>query len=78
MDDENTCVRALRDKLEAGLLATCPDARVNGDRENRLSNTLNISFEYIEGEAMLYHLSDLGICASFGVGLCGRFRNRPM
>lgn len=66
MDDENTRVRALRDRLEAGLLATCPDARVNGDRVNRLPNTLNISFEYIEGEAMLYHLSDLGICASSG------------
>ncbi len=59
-------VAALRDKLEAGLLATCPDSSVNGDRNNRVANTLNISFSYIEGEAMLYHLSDLGICASSG------------
>lgn len=56
----------LRDKLEAGLLATCPDSRVNGARDCRVSNTLNISFEYIEGESVLYHLSDLGICASSG------------
>ncbi|MBQ7188381.1 MAG: cysteine desulfurase NifS [Kiritimatiellae bacterium] len=58
--------RRLRDKLEKGLLETCPDARVNGDPENRLANTLNISFEYIEGEAITYHMSDLGICVSTG------------
>ena len=57
---------ALRDRLEAGLLATCPDARVNGDRVNRLPNTANISFEYIEGESILYMLSDVGIAASSG------------
>jgi len=56
----------LRDKLENGLVATCPDTRVNGDPENRLPNTTNISFEFIEGEAILYHISDLGICASTG------------
>lgn len=59
-------IRALRDKLETGLLATCPDSRVNGCRTNRVANTLNISFEYIEGESVLYHLSDRGICASSG------------
>jgi cysteine desulfurase len=64
--EEEHRVAALRDKLEAGLLATCPDSRVNGDRRNRLPNTLNISFEYIEGEAILYHMSDLGICAASG------------
>ncbi|MBR0197440.1 MAG: cysteine desulfurase NifS [Kiritimatiellae bacterium] len=57
---------AMRDRLQAGLLAKCPDAIVNGDIENRLSNTLNISFKYIEGEAIAYHLSDLGICVSTG------------
>ncbi len=64
--EESTRVAALRDRLEAGLLATCPDTRVNGDPRHRLPNTLNISFEFIEGEAILYHLSDLGICASSG------------
>jgi cysteine desulfurase len=57
---------ALRDRLESGLLATCPDSRVNGDRANRMPNTTNISFEYIEGESILYHLSDLGVAASSG------------
>ena len=66
MDAEIAQLTAMRDRLEAGLVAKCPDVRVNGDRENRLANTLNISFEYIEGEAIAYHLSDLGICVSTG------------
>ena len=66
MADEEKKLTALRDRLEAGILAKCPNVRVNGDRENRLPNTLNVSFEYIEGEAIAYHLSDLGICISTG------------
>ncbi len=66
MEDELTRVAALRDRLEQGLLESCPDASVNGDRRHRLPNTSNMSFEYIEGEAILYHLSDAGICASSG------------
>lgn len=66
LDEENTRVRALRDRLEEGLLRLCPDARVNGDRENRLPNTANVSFEYIEGEAILLLLDREGICASSG------------
>lgn len=66
MEDENTRVRALRDKLESAILARCPDSRINGDPENRLPNTTNISFEYIEGEAILLMLDRFGICASSG------------
>jgi cysteine desulfurase len=66
LDDENTRVKALRDRLEAGLLKSCPDARVNGDPTHRLPNTTNISFEYIEGEAILLLLDQEGICASSG------------
>ena len=66
MADEEKKLTALRDRLEAGIVAKCPNVRVNGDRENRLPNTLNVSFEYIEGEAIAYHLSDLGICISTG------------
>ena len=66
MADEAVRLTALRDRLEAGILATCPNVRVNGDKANRLPNTLNVSFEYIEGEAIAYHLSDLGICISTG------------
>ena len=66
MEAENRHIAHLRDKLESGLLASCPDARVNGDTRSRLPNTSNMSFEYIEGESILMHLSDLGICASTG------------
>ena len=66
MAKEAVAVAAMRDRLEAGLLAACPNVRVNGDPSRRLPNTLNVSFEYIEGEAIAYHLSDLGICISTG------------
>ncbi|MEI8120928.1 MAG: cysteine desulfurase NifS [bacterium] len=66
MATEMTQVATLRNRLEAGLLATCPDTCVNGDRVNRLPNTANISFEYIEGESILYMMSDVGIAASSG------------
>ncbi len=66
IEEENSRVKALRDRLEEGLLKSCPDARINGDRENRLPNTTNISFEYIEGEAILLLLDQEGICASSG------------
>ena len=66
MEEERTRVAALRDRLEKGILETCPDVRVNGDRANRLPNTLNVSFEYVEGEAILLMLDEVGICASSG------------
>ena len=66
LDDEQTRVRALRDKLEKALLASCPDAKLNGHPEHRLPNTTNISFEYIEGESILLMLDEYGICASSG------------
>ncbi|MDZ8120392.1 cysteine desulfurase NifS [Pontiella agarivorans] len=58
--------RKLRDRLEEGILATCKGAQVNGDPSNRLPNTTNISFEYVEGEAILLMMDDQGICASTG------------
>jgi cysteine desulfurase len=66
MEDENTRVRRLRDKLESRILETCPDSRVNGDTESRLPNTTNISFEFVEGEAILLLLDRHGVCASSG------------
>ena len=63
--DEVERIKRLRDKLQEELLKL-PDARLNGSLTKRLPNTLNISFEFIEGEALLYHLSDAGICASSG------------
>ena len=66
LEVENGKVKALRDKLEKSILTKCPDCRLNGDPENRLPNTSNISFEYIEGEAILLMLDKYGICASSG------------
>jgi cysteine desulfurase len=66
LSEENTRIKALRDYLEAKLLEKIPNTLVNGDRRNRLPNTVSVSFEYVEGESILLLLSDLGICASSG------------
>lgn len=63
---ENSEVRRLRDKLEKGLLTQISHAFVTGDPSNRLPNTCNIAFEYIEGEAILLLLNKMGIAASSG------------
>lgn len=66
MNEENTRVKALRDKLEAEILNRVPNTRINGDRTGRTPNTTNISFEFVEGEAILLLLDEHGICASSG------------
>jgi cysteine desulfurase len=66
MELENTQVKALRDKLETAVIKKCGACRINGDPENRLPNTTNISFELIEGESILLMLDQFGICASSG------------
>lgn len=66
LDKEATYLKGLRNRLENTLLKHCPDAMVNGDTVNRLPNTSNISFEYIEGEAILLRLNEYNICASSG------------
>ena len=66
MDAENRMVLRLRDKLEAEILTRIPNSRVNGTRLYRLPNTTNISFEFVEGEAILLLMDDYGICASSG------------
>lgn len=63
---ELTEVKRLRDKLENGILSKIYNARLNTGIANRVPNTSNIGFEYIEGELILLHLSDIGICASSG------------
>jgi cysteine desulfurase len=57
---------ALRDKLEKNLLERIPHSMVNGDTKHRLPNTTNISYEYVEGEAILLMMNEFGICASSG------------
>ena len=66
LGDENTRVRALRDRLEKTILSTIPNSIRNGAKEARLPNTTNIAFEFVEAEAILLLLDGLGICASSG------------
>ena len=66
LQHEATEVKRLRDKLETGILKSTFNSRLNSSISNRVPNTTNIGIEYIEGELILLHLSDLGICASSG------------
>jgi cysteine desulfurase len=63
---ESERIRNLRDQLEAGLLQSCPDCRINGGGSERLPNTANVAFRYLEGESILVLLDQVGICASTG------------
>lgn len=63
---EDKELRAMRDRLEKALMESCKGAVVNGKNSERLPNTLNISFEFIEGEAILLFLDESGIAASSG------------
>ena len=66
--DQHDRIQILRNRLEDEILATFPNARLNGvaDRAKRLPNTSNISFEYVEGENILALLDQAGICVSTG------------
>lgn len=66
LEDMNSRVRAMRDRLEEGLLQNVPNTLRNGKKDSRLPNTTNVSFEYVEGEAILLMMDQLRICASSG------------
>jgi len=66
MEFENTKVKAMRDRLEEGILKSVSHCFVTGDTNNRLPNTCNIAFEFVEGEAILMLLNKQGIAASSG------------
>ena len=66
MAEEVEYLSMLRDRLEAGLLERIPRIRINGDKASRLPNTSSVSFEFIEGEAILLLMNQFGICASSG------------
>jgi cysteine desulfurase len=65
-EQDEARIADLRDRLEHELVNRIPCVQVNGVGAPRLPNTLNISSHYIEGEGMLYQLSEHGICASSG------------
>ena len=64
--DEDTRVRGLRDRLEKAIEERIPYVEINGRGAPRLPNTLNVSCHGVEGESMLFQLSEFGICASSG------------
>jgi cysteine desulfurase len=59
-------LKSLRDRLESGLLDRCSSSVINGSREHRLPNTLNIAFPGLDGEAILVNLDLEGIACSLG------------
>jgi cysteine desulfurase len=69
-------MRALRDRLEGGLLAAVPRARVNGAGAERLPTTASIAFEGCDSEALLIAMDLEGICASAGAA-CTSGSTRP-
>ena len=66
MAEEVKYLTMLRDRLEDGLLKSIPRIKINGDKSSRLPNTSSVSFEFIEGEAILLLMNQFGICASSG------------
>jgi len=64
--DEQSRVRAMRDLFEEMLLQRLPYLYINGKRDQRLPNTSNIAFDFVEAEAVLMKLDHAGICASSG------------
>lgn len=67
-DDCHAAIETLRNRLEDEILKNVPNARLNGvaDRSKRLPNTSNISFAYVDGQNILMHLDQAGICVSTG------------
>ena len=66
MDKREQEIKTLRDRLEGGLRDAVPQTEVNGHPTERVYNTLNISFKYIEGEALLNMMEMEGIAVSTG------------
>ncbi|HJX14205.1 MAG TPA: cysteine desulfurase family protein [Candidatus Deferrimicrobiaceae bacterium] len=66
MEEEVAVIRRLRDKFENGLFSRIPELVLNGHPAERLPNTVNISFRFVEGEAMLLNLDMMGIACSSG------------
>lgn len=68
LEVEAARIRALRDRLEQGIMQRVPEIKLNGhpDPNLRLPNTLNVSFAYIEGESLLLNFDMKGIAASSG------------
>jgi cysteine desulfurase len=76
MDKEAATLTAYREKLIDGILGRVGDTYLNGHRQQRLPNNVNISFDFIEGESILMYLDSEGICASTG-SACSSSSSKP-
>ena len=65
-DEDTKRMETLRNKLESTIVQNISHVEINGAGAERMPNTLNVAIHYIEGEGILYQLSELGICASSG------------
>ena len=65
-DEDMQRMETLRNKLESAIVQSISHIEINGAGAERMPNTLNVAVHYIEGEGILYQLSELGICASSG------------
>ena len=62
----NRSMLALRNRLEEGIMSSIPNVRLNGHPTKRLPSTLNVSFEFVEGESLVLSLDMEGIAVSSG------------
>lgn len=65
LEEKTERLSAMRDRIQEGLLKI-PGSRFNGDEEHRLPGTVNVSFENIDGESLLFQLDLMGVAASSG------------
>jgi cysteine desulfurase len=65
-NDDMRRIEKLRNKLESAILSSIPSVEVNGAGTERMPNTLNVAVHCIEGEGILYQLSEQKICVSSG------------
>ena len=65
-DEDTKQIKMLRNKLESAIIQNISHVEINGAGTERMPNTLNVAVHYIEGEGILYQLSELSICASSG------------
>lgn len=66
LEENEKRIKELRDYYEESIIEKIPYIKLNGDKNNRLPGTSNISFRFIEGEGLLLNLDLKGICASSG------------
>ncbi|MBI5190816.1 MAG: cysteine desulfurase NifS [Nitrospirae bacterium] len=65
-EEEEARLRKMRDRLWEGIHATVPHIRLHGHPEKRLAGTINVGFEFVEGESLILRLDEYGICVASG------------